>query len=207
MSATTALREALNRGISSGNLVDTKVIVYSHRDSSGRVCRPKALYTNSHVLKTIPYFNDCKRTATLGITRAELHTVIFKVLFGNFTESQSRDFREAIDEEDSAEDYGYLSDSDLEDDEDEKIASFKRQTGTTAHPLGPFAVPGEDRKIPSEENEEHIEKGKVVKIPDMAFVTWVRVRNPFSISLTSLQVPSFLDVPLHKCHRVRTIWI
>ena len=93
------------------------------------------------------------------------------MLFGNFTESQSRDFREAIDEEDSAEDYGYSSDSDLEDDEDEKIALFKRQTGTTAHPFDPFAVPGEDRKIPSEESEEHIERGKVVKIPDMAFVT------------------------------------
>ena len=35
----------------------------------------------------------------------------------------------------------------------------------------PFAVPGEDKKIPCEEYEEHIEKGKVVKIPDMAFAT------------------------------------
>ena len=58
MAATVALREALNQGISSGNLVDTKIILYSHRDSSGQVCRPKALYTNSHVLKTVPYFND-----------------------------------------------------------------------------------------------------------------------------------------------------
>ena len=56
MAATTALREALNQGISSGNLIDTKIILYSHRDSSGRVCRPKALYANSHVLKTVPYF-------------------------------------------------------------------------------------------------------------------------------------------------------
>ena len=171
MAATTALREALNQGISSGSLVDTKIIVYSHRDSSGRVCRPKALYTNSHVLKTVPYFHDCERTATLDITRAELHTNVFKVLFGNFTESQSRDFKEAIDEEDSAEDYGYLSDSDLEDDEDEKIASFKRQTGTMAHPLDPFAVPGEDRRILREENEERVKEGKVVRIPDVAFVT------------------------------------
>jgi len=171
MAATPALREALNRGISSGNLVDTKIIVYSHRDSSGRVCRPKALYTNSHVLGTVPYFNDCEHTATPDITRTELHTIIFKVLFGNFTESQSRDFREAIDEEDSAEDYGYLSDSDLEDDEDEKIASFKRQTGSMAHPSNPFAVPGEDRRNLSEENEEHVKEGKVVKISDVAFVT------------------------------------
>jgi len=67
MSATTALLEALNQGISSGNLVDTKIILYSHRDSSNRVCRPKALYANSHVLKTVPYFNDREYTATLDI--------------------------------------------------------------------------------------------------------------------------------------------
>ena len=80
------------------------------------------------------------------------------MLFGNFTESQSRDFtKEAIDEEESAEDYGYLSDSDLEDDEDEKVA--------------PVAIPGEDQKILCEEHEEHVEKGKIVKIPDIAFVT------------------------------------
>jgi len=33
------------------------------------------------------------------------------------------------------------------------------------------AVPREDKKIICEEYEEHVEKGKVVKIPDMAFVT------------------------------------
>ena len=35
----------------------------------------------------------------------------------------------------------------------------------------PFAVPGENKKTICEEYEEHVEKGKVVKIPDMAFVT------------------------------------
>jgi len=81
------------------------------------------------------------------------------VLFGNFAESQLKDFtKEAIDEVDeSAEDYGYLSDSDLEDDEDEKVASV--------------AIPGEDKKIPCEQHEERVEKGKVVKIPDVAYVT------------------------------------
>ena len=60
MAATVALCEALNQGISSGTFIDTKIILYSHRDSSGRVCRPKALYANSHVLKGVPYFNDCE---------------------------------------------------------------------------------------------------------------------------------------------------
>ena len=66
MAATTALCEALNQGISSGNLVDTKIILYSRRDSSTRVCRPKVLYASSHVLKTVPYFNNREYTATLG---------------------------------------------------------------------------------------------------------------------------------------------
>jgi len=173
MAATTALREALNQGISSGNFVDTKIIVYSHRDSSGRICRPKALYANSCVLKTVPYFNDRECPATLDIVRRTLcHR--FKVLFGKFAESQSKDFdKETVDEEGSAEDYGYLSDSDLEDDEDEKVAPFRRKTKSKAHPFDPFAVPGGDnlKKIVCEEHEEHAGKGKVVKVPDMAFVT------------------------------------
>ena len=78
MAATGALREALNQGISSGNLIDTKIISYSHRDPSGRVCRPKVLYASSHVLKTVPYFNDCEYAATLGATRGEPHTIIPK---------------------------------------------------------------------------------------------------------------------------------
>ena len=93
-----------------------------------------------------------------SISVAGPHTVIFEVLFGSFAEAQSRDFREgAIDEEEFAEDYGYSSDSDLEDDGDGRVA--------------PAAVPLEEKKRLCEEHEEHIEKGKIVKIPDMALVT------------------------------------
>ena len=93
------------------------------------------------------------------------------MLFGDFAESQSRDFKEEFDEEQSVEDYGYLSDSDLEDDEDEKIALLKHKSKSKARPFDPFAVPGEDRRILSEENEEHVKEGKVIPIPDMAYVT------------------------------------
>jgi len=171
MAATSALRNALSQGISSGNLVDTKIILYSHRDSSGRVCRPRALYANSHVLKTVPYFDDRESPATLDATRTDPHNNIFEVLFGNFAESQLKHFKEPIDDEESAEDYGYLSDSDLEDDEDEKVASFKGPSKSKVQPLDPFGIPGEDRRILYEEHDECVEKGKVVKIPDMAFVT------------------------------------
>lgn len=56
--ATLPFREALNRGIVSGTLVDTKIILFSRKDTSGRVSGPKALHTSSHVLKSIPHFND-----------------------------------------------------------------------------------------------------------------------------------------------------
>ena len=91
----------------------------------------------------------------------------FQVLFGNFAESQSKDLGEEIDEEEIAEDYGYLSDSDLEDGEDEKAASPKHATKSKSCAL---ELSGEDR-IVCEGHEERVEKGKVVKIPDMAFVT------------------------------------
>jgi len=94
------------------------------------------------------------------------------VLFGNFTESQSKGFsKEEIDEEESAEDYEYLSDSDLEDDEDEKVASNGCTSKSKVHPSDPPGTPGEDRGTLFEEHEEPIDRGKVVKIPDVALVT------------------------------------
>lgn len=66
LAATTALREALNPGISTGDFVDTKIILCQHRDSSGRVGRPKALYADSHALKTVPHFNDRECTPTFS---------------------------------------------------------------------------------------------------------------------------------------------
>jgi len=97
-------------------------------------------------------------TPPYSISVAGPHTIIFEVLFGNFAEAQSKDFnKETIDGEESAEDYGYLSDSDLEDDDDMRVP--------------PVAVPPEQREIPCEEREERVEKGKIVKIPDIAFVT------------------------------------
>lgn len=95
----------------------------------------------------------------------ELPLTRLKVLFGNFAESRPRDFEEAIDEEEFPEDYGYLSDSDLEDSEDE-ISLPKPATEPKAYPFG---LPSKSETI-LEGHEEHEGKGKVVKIPDMAFV-------------------------------------
>ena len=168
MATTIALREALNLGISSGNFIDTKIILYSRRDSSGCVCRPRALYANSHVLKKVPHFQDCEDTATFTILRGTSRCR-FEALFGDFSESQSRDFTGPVDEEESTEDYGYFSDSDFEDDEDEVVSSFNDTSESNASQHGPLTVLGDGDRC--EDQEEHPEKGKVLKIPDVAFVT------------------------------------
>ena len=85
------------------------------------------------------------------------------MLFGDFAESQLKDLKEVVDEEGSTEDYGYLSDSDLEDDEDERVSSLE------ALPFNTLEVSGEGDAC--EHREERLERGKIVKIPDMAFVT------------------------------------
>ena len=98
--------------------------------------------------------------------------IVSKVLFRNSTKVRLKDFSEdVIDHEESAEDYRYSSDSDLEDDEDEKVTSFKQKAKSKGHPLNPFAIPGEDERIFCEDYEEHIEQGEVLRIPDVAFVT------------------------------------
>ena len=58
MTTTTALEEALNDAISSGRFIDTKLVLFSRRDNAGRICKPKALYANSRVLESVPYFKD-----------------------------------------------------------------------------------------------------------------------------------------------------
>ena len=75
-----------------------------------------------------------------------------------------------IDEEEFAEDYGYLSDSDLEDYEDEKASLPEQASKPDLHPFDPFATP-DDGRTGCEVQVECMEKGKLVKIPDMAFVT------------------------------------
>ena len=96
------------------------------------------------------------------------------MLFGNFAEARSKDFsKETIDEEESAENYGYLSDSDLEDDNDGRVvpAVVPREEKALRDEVSPVAVPRKEKNTLCEEHEEHVEKGKIVKIPDMAFVT------------------------------------
>ena len=173
MAATDPLREALNQGISSGNFADTKIILFSHRDSSGNVCRPKALYASSHVLKTIPEFKASECTITFD-TSLRPHDAMLKVLSGGFAESQLKDPKEAIDEEEYAENYEYLSDSDLEEDGDElKVPTPKRiaKSNVTRSDSSETETPGEDSTEQEDSEPECVEKLRVIKIQDVAFVT------------------------------------
>ena len=90
------------------------------------------------------------------------------MLFGDFAEARSRNFGEAIGEEEFAEDYGFSSDSDLEDEWDGAWA--ERPVKSKVDPIGPSAIPGGGR-IECEGLEERVGTGKMVKIPDVAYVT------------------------------------
>lgn len=156
MAATLPFREALTESISSGRFEDTKIILYSRKDSSGNICGPRALYANSHVLKTVPYFTD--------------------LLSGTFAEAESKDFSDPIDNNGIAEDYGYHSDSDLEDADDVLIPG--KQPGTAVlpreHPADPSTSSTRNGEpLPTYRGrKERPQQGKVIKVQDIAFVTF-----------------------------------
>jgi len=171
MTATLPFREALNEGVASGTLADTKIIVFSRRNSSGKVYGPRALYASGHVLKSVPYFNDRESPhLILGTSNQKSHRTCLQVLFGDFAEAEPKDFNGVFAYDESTEDYDYYSDSDLEDDEDEKVIRPK-----TARDVSK-TIPCKSHP-PGDGDSYHINhtglanKGKVVRIPDMAFIT------------------------------------
>ena len=175
---TPSLREALNDSIPSGKFTDTKIILFSRRDPSGNICKPRALYANSHVLKSVPYFND--RKPSLNSLTSDSVNNTLQVLFGAFAEAESKDFSEPVDESECAGCYGYYSDSDLEEDEDHPDSKdIVNQTGPVrGHPFDPFCFSlTQDEPAPTDIGyNDHLEKGKVIKIQDMAFITQVLPR-------------------------------
>jgi hypothetical protein len=100
---------------------------------------------------------------------------------------------DSLDEDESSSEYGYSSDSDLEGD-DETVAGALKGTlmravghhgGSLEKSHSARGLTGEDfwdwlfvlsgggtfREPPQEEYSERLHKGKVVKVPDLAFVT------------------------------------
>lgn len=172
---TVPLQEALNGSISSGRFTDTKIILFSRRDSSGNIFKPKALYANSLVLKSVPYFSDCG--FFFSLSRCKKWLIPFKVLSGEYAESEQKDFSELIDEDEQAKNYDYYCDSDLEDDVDAVSAGKKPKKANPpkSNSPDPLLLPANDKKstlVRGEWNESS-GKGTVIKIHDIAYITYV----------------------------------
>ena len=65
--------------------------------------------------------------------------------------------------------YGYLSDSDLEDNEEEKPSPKHPDKPDVRSVEPPVTI--EEEKCACEDRYERVGMGKVVKIPDVAFIT------------------------------------
>ena len=97
------------------------------------------------------------------------HRDLLRVLFGNFAEAELRDFDDDFANEEPTEDYGYYSDSDLEDDEDEKGSNPAHDASRTGPAIPPHSPGGGGPYYAN--HTELTNKGKIVRIPDIAFST------------------------------------
>lgn len=98
------------------------------------------------------------------------------MLFGQFGEAEPKDFPEPLDDDESADDYGYCSDSDLEEDDDSASSNKSSKQNSLAAGSNlpdPFYFPPiENEPAPTcGEYEGRLKKGKIIKVQDMAFVT------------------------------------
>ena len=121
----------------------------------------------------------------MSISSARAHGTeshdILEVLSGTFAESKLKDFSEPIDENEHAENYSYHSDSDLEDDEDAVTArkTTKKVAPPGKHTPDPLLFPANE-KTPAPtygERKDPPGKGVVIKIHDVAFITYVSSRD------------------------------
>ena len=102
---------------------------------------------------------------------------VLQVLFGAFAEAESKDFSGPVDDSVSAEDYNYHSDSDLEDgdgaaDTEERLKETISPKGYPSDP--PCSSLGDNKSTRTYgERKERPKEGKVIKIRDIAFITYV----------------------------------
>ena len=101
-----------------------------------------------------------------------------------------KDFSEAVDDGELAEDYGYSSDSDLEEDWD-----FES-------PAPP--VPDQSKPRPREslygQYKEHIRMGMVIRVQDVAFITYVYPLSNFLLSqwVKASKLSCFIYTPIRS---------
>ena len=113
---------ALSDSVASGAFIDTKFYLFSLRNSSGKASQPRPLYTSSQILRSVQYFEDreCLVFHSHAHRRGKFRMLTrgntFRVLSGGFSEGVTKGLDyEPFERFDQAEDYDYLSDSDLED--------------------------------------------------------------------------------------------
>jgi hypothetical protein len=123
------------------------------------------------VLKSVPYFNDRESPKQGTFTNYAVNNAL-RVLSGTFAEAESKDFSEAIDDNEIAEDYGYHSDSDLED--DDHIANPTESPGIVApldeDPSSPSPTTDKSTRV-YDELSKRPRQGKIIEIQDIAFIT------------------------------------
>lgn len=101
-------------------------------------------------------------------------SIASKALLRSSTRVKSEDLKKDMtDCEEHAADYRYSSNSDLEGDEDKKVASSNWKHKSRVHSFNPGShnIPNQSAGIPREEHERDTEGGTIVKIPGIAFIT------------------------------------
>ena len=93
-----------------------------------------------------------------------------EVLSGTFAEAESKDLSLPVDESECADNYGYCSDSDLEDDDD---TVKEGEGGLRGHPFDPFCFLVSEEMPTYDQHREFARKGTIIKVQDIAFITCV----------------------------------
>ena len=136
------------------------------------------------------------------------YNLFSKVLSGTFAEAELKDLSLPIDENECAENYGYCSDSDLEDDDDTaKEGEAPKKTATfRGHPFDPFCFTVSKEMPTYGQHKEFAKKGTVIKVQDIAFITCVFPDKCCPL-LTTWQIPGIFTLSIHRFHRICAIWI
>ena len=159
--------------MTSGVFIDTKFYLFSRRKSSGGVYRPRPLFANSQTLKSVRYFDDrecftvCHAHHWIDRSSAKMNP---QVLSGGFAEGVTRSLDyEPFEDSDLTGDYDYMSDSDLEDDD--------QAAGSATEAHDPM-VGDQNSNVTAGGHDELAHQGKVVTLQGVSYLTSVRATIP-----------------------------
>ena len=122
-----SLQEALAASITSGSFTDTAYYLFSRRTVNGRVGHPRAVYASSRVLKAAAEHFDARRFFLLKARGVVINPDSGAELSGGFSTNDEIPVETA--------DYGYDSDSDL-DEAEEVDHGFEEVAGGSKGKVG-----------------------------------------------------------------------